>query len=117
MKIKGLKTEKRITPEGLEMKFIYKCVIDTFTCVDFSDIFELEQKTKRDINEMNEKKEDIVEFKMYNYPDGTEIGTKVSDLRVKAHNLWIRLHDKKENINIMKKEIELFLLEVYYCRK
>ena len=43
-KIKGLKIEKRITPEGFEMKFIYKCVIDAFMSIDLSDILEREQE-------------------------------------------------------------------------
>ncbi|KKM67672.1 hypothetical protein LCGC14_1468720 [marine sediment metagenome] len=42
MKITGLKTEERITPEGIEMKFIFKYVIDTLTSVNLSDIFEKE---------------------------------------------------------------------------
>ena len=41
-KIKGLKTEERITPEGIKMKFIYKGVIDVFVNIKLSDVFEKE---------------------------------------------------------------------------
>ena len=44
MRIKGLKVEERITPEGIEMKFIYKLEKNIFTSIDFADIFKREQE-------------------------------------------------------------------------
>lgn len=61
--------------------------------------------------------DDAVELRMYNYSDGTEIGAKIDDLQARTFNLYNRLFDRKENINLMREEIGDFLLEVSNCRK
>ena len=60
--------------------------------------------------EKKKEKKIISTFKLYNYPDGTEIGMSIIDIEKKA----IKLYEKIKRIDVIdKEEIRKFLLEVY----